>query len=447
MIIVDTALQKRAAEGKPIKVGMIGAGFMGSGIALQIANSVPGMELVAIAARNTQKGVDAFAQTMDASMVVLADTRAQVENAIRAGKPVVTADPAALASADGIDAVIEVTGSMDYALEGVMAAVETGKHMIMMNAELDGTVGPLLKLKADKAGVVYTNVDGDQPGVEMNLVRFVKGIGVKPVLCGNIKALQDEHRTPTTQKGFAEKWGQNVNMVTSFADGTKIAYEQAIVANGTGMKVAKRGMIGIDPTHKDPTQPLRTLEEYVAMYAPHLDALGPDHPGIVEYIVGARPGPGVFVLGTHDNPRQQHYLNLYKLGTGPYYLFYTPYHLCHFEAPNTIARAVLFNDAALTPTGAPTVGVVATAKRDLNPGDVIDMIGGYDSYGQAENMDAITAENLLPMGLAEGCRVKRAIKKDATITYTDVEIPAGRRIDAVYAEMLETFGLNKKAAA
>jgi predicted homoserine dehydrogenase-like protein len=206
-------------------------------------------------------------------------------------------------------------------------------------------------------------------------------------------------------------------------------------------------MIGIDPTHKDPTQPLRTLEEYVAMYAPHLDALGPDHPGIVEYIVGARPGPGVFVLGTHDNPRQQHYLNLYKLGTGPYYLFYTPYHLCHFEAPNTIARAVLFNDAALTPMGAPTVGVVATAKRDLAPGDTIDMIGGYDTYGQAENMEAITNENLLPMGIAEGCKVKRAIAKGATLTYADVEVPAGRRIDAVYAEMLETFGLNKKAAA
>lgn len=447
MIIVDTALQKRAAEGKPIKVGMIGAGFMGSGIALQIAESVPGMELVAIANRNPQKAIDAFAQTMDASLVVRADTKAQIENAIRAGKPVVTADPAALASAEGIDAVIEVTGSMDYALEGVMAAVETGKHMIMMNAELDGTVGPLLKLKADKAGVVYTNVDGDQPGVEMNLVRFVKSIGVKPVLCGNIKALQDEHRTPTTQRGFAEKWGQNVNMVTSFADGTKIAFEQAIVANGTGMKVAKRGMIGMDPTNKDPTQPLRTLEEYVTMYAPHLDALGPDHPGIVEYIVGARPGPGVFVLGTHTNPRQKHYLNLYKLGAGPYYLFYTPYHLCHFEAPLTVARAVLFNDAALTPMGAPTVGVVATAKRDLAPGDVIDAIGGYDSYGQAENIDAIINENLLPMGIAEGCTVKRAIAKDATITYADVEIPANRRIDSVYAEMLDTFGLSKKAAA
>jgi predicted homoserine dehydrogenase-like protein len=447
MIIVDTALQKRAAEGRPIRVGMIGAGFMGSGIALQVAESVPGMELVAIAARNPQKGIDAFAQTMDAALVLHADTRAQVENAIRTGRPVVTTDPAALAAAEGLDAVIEVTGSMDYALEGVMAAVETGKHMVMMNAELDGTVGPLLKLKADKAGVVYTNVDGDQPGVEMNLVRFVKSIGVKPVLCGNIKALQDPHRTPTTQRGFAEKWGQNVNMVTSFADGTKIAFEQAIVANGTGMKVARRGMLGIDPTNMDPTQPLRNLEEYIAMFAQHLDALGPDHPGIVDFIVGGRPGPGVFVLGTHTNPRQKHYLNLYKLGAGPYYLFYTPYHLCHFEAPLTVARAVLFNDAALTPMGAPTVGVVATAKRDLSPGDVIDAIGGYDTYGQADNIEAIVAEGLLPMGLAEGTKVKRAVQRDATITYADVEIPAGRRIDAVYAEMLDTFGLNKRAAA
>lgn len=437
MIIVDTALRKREAAGKPIRVGMIGAGFMGSGIALQIATAVPGMTLVAIANRNPQRAIDAFAQTLEAGTVVSADTTAAIEAAIAAGRPVVTADPAAMARADGIDAIIEVTGSMDYALSGVLAAIATGKHVVMMNAELDGTIGPLLKLKADKAGVVITNADGDQPGVQMNLYRFVRSIGVKPMLCGNIKALQDPYRTPETQRGFAEKWGQNVHMVTSFADGTKISFEQAIVANGTGMRVGKRGMHGVDPTHRDPTQPLRPLEDYIAMLAPFIDPAGP---GIVDYVVGARPGPGVFVLGTHDNPRQQHYLNLYKLGAGPYYLFYTPYHLCHFEAPLTVARAVLFDDAALAPLGAPTVGVVATAKRDLKAGDRLDELGGFDTYGEAENMDVVARERLLPIGLVEGCRVRRPIRKDATLTFADVDVPPGRQIDVLYAEMERTFG-------
>lgn len=438
MIIVDTALQKREAEGRPIKVGMIGAGFMGSGIALQIAESVPGMQLCAIAVRTPQRGIDAFAQTMDPDQVLRADTQGEIEDAIRAGKPVVTADPVALGRAEGLDAIIEVTGSMDYAASGVLAAIETGKHAIMMNAELDGTVGPLLKAKADKAGVVYTNVDGDQPGVQMNLYRFVKGIGVKPVLCGNIKGLQDPYRTPETQRGFAEKWGQNVHMVTSFADGTKISYEQAIVANGTGMRVAKRGMIGPDPTGRDPTLPLRPLEEYVDLLAPHID---PEGPGIVDYVVGAKPGPGVFVLGTHDNPRQQHYLNLYKLGTGPYYLFYTPYHLCHFEAPMTIARAVLFNDAALTPMGAPQVGVVSVAKKSLAEGDVIDELGGFAAYAEADNIDSIVKQRLLPAGLAEGATLIRPVAKDQPVTFDDVRLPGGRLIDQLYKEQSEMFGL------
>ena len=205
-------------------------------------------------------------------------------------------------------------------------------------------------------------------------------MGVRPVLCGTITGLQDEYRTPDTQRGFAEKWGQNVNMVTSFADGTKIAFEQAIVANGTGMGVAKRGMIGPDPTNKNPTLPLRPLEEFVEMLAPHIDPTGP---GIVDFVVGARPGPGVFVLGTHDDPRQAHYLNLYKLGAGPYYLFYTPYHLCHFEVPLTVARAVLFHDAALTPPGAPTVGVIAVPTRAFNAGPTPARICRFDTYRPA----------------------------------------------------------------
>jgi predicted homoserine dehydrogenase-like protein len=278
--------------------------------------------------------------------------------------------------------------------------------------------------------VVITNADGDQPGVEMNLFRFVKGIGVKPVLCGNIKGLQDPYRNPTTQESFAKKWEQNPAMVTSFADGTKISFEQAIVANATGMTIGKRGMFG--PS----VAPGTHLRDIIGKFP--LDILLSGS-GIVDYVVGAEPGPGVFVVGTHADLKQRHFLNLYKLGEGPLYLFYTPYHLCHFEVPNTCARAVLFNDAAIAPQGAPRVEVVTTAKIRLNKGDTLDGIGCYMTYGQCETSKITAGEQLLPMGLAQGCILKRDIACNQVITYEDVVVPRDRFCDTLRKEQNEYF--------
>lgn len=437
MIVVDTALARRAAEGRPVRFGMVGAGFQAYGTALQTIRSKPGLQLCAIAARKADQALRCF---RDAGVddVIVANTEGAIADRIRAGRAVVTENPEAMARADGLEAIVEVTGSMDFALSAILAAIGTGKHVVQMNAELDGTVGPLLKVKADKAGVVYTFSDGDQPGVEANLLRFVQGIGVKPVLAGNIKGLQDPYRTPTTQKAFAEKWGQNPYMVTSFADGTKISFEQAIVANGFSMSVARRGMIGPDFSGGDPTAPLKPLETFVPALAEYLEGA---KSGIVDYVVGATPGPGVFVLGTHDDPRQQHYLNLYKLGAGPYYVFYTPYHLCHFELPNSVARAVLFKDAVLAPAGRPCVGVIAVAKKDIAEGEVLDGFGGYALYGVADNADVIAREGLLPIGLAEGSRATRAIRKDEPLKLTDVTRPPGRIIDRLYTEQSAHFDM------
>jgi predicted homoserine dehydrogenase-like protein len=429
MIIVDTALEERRRDGNPIRVAMVGAGFMGRGIALQILSAVPGMRLVAIANRNIEKAHRAYAEA-GAGDVVETRNEAELDEAIGADRYAVTQDPLLLARHPQVEALIEVTGAVENGARAVSTAIEHGKHVILMNAELDGTVGPILRQKADAAGVVYTNADGDQPGVQLNLYRFVKTIGVKPVLCGNIKGLHDPYRNPTTQEGFAKQWGQNPHMVTSFADGTKISFEQAIVANATGMRVARRGMYGPTVetgTHIDASRELFPLEELA------------DGPGIVDYVVGAVPSPGVFVLGSHDNPMQQHYLNLYKLGEGPLYCFYTPWHLCHFEVPITVARAVLFGDAAIAPLGPPLVEVVATAKVDLETGQEIDSLGGYLTYGLAENADLATAEQLLPMGLAEGCRLRRHVEKDAVLTYDDVEIPGGRLIDELRRKQAASF--------
>lgn len=428
MMIIDKALQQRASENNPIRVAMVGAGFMARGIALQICNYVPGMELVAIANRTLDNARRAYREAGRDSVAV--DTVSQLEAVISRGQYAVTDNPLLVCEAGNVDAVIEVTGAVEYGARVVMHAIRHGKHVVLMNAEVDGTIGSILKHYADKAGVVYTVSDGDQPGVIMNLYRFVKGIGVKPVLCGNIKGLHDPYRNPTTQKGFAEKWGQNPSMVTSFADGTKISYEQACVANATGMRVGQRGMFG-------PTVPGGTpIEKTVGLYP--LEALL-EGPGIVDYVVGAAPGPGVFVLGTHDHPTQRHYLNLYKLGEGPLYCFYTPYHLCHFEVHNTVARAVLFNDANLASLGTPCVEVVTTAKIDAKAGQTLDGLGEYMTYGLAENYDVARAENLLPIGLAEGAVLKRDVTKDQVLTFDDVELPADSLCVRLYKEQLAMF--------
>ena len=427
MIIVDRALRARAEAGRPIRVAMVGAGFMGRGVANQIVNSVPGMRLVAISNRHVEAARRAYVEAGVADVVEVGSVAA-LEAAIHAGRAAVAADALLLCAAANIDALVDVTGDVEFGALVTLAAIEHGKHLVSMNAELDATVGPILKVRADRAGVILTAADGDQPGVQMNLFRFVQSIGVTPLVCGNIKGLQDPSRTPATQQGFADRWGQNVHMVTSFADGTKISFEQAIVANGTGMRVARRGMLGYEHAgHVD-----QLTERYDAA---ELRSRG----GIVDYVVGAKPGPGVFVLGTHDDPKQRHYLNLYKLGDGPLYSFYTPYHLCHFEVPLSVARAVLFADPVLQPLGGPVVDVVATAKRDLAVGETIDGLGGYMTYGECENADAAAAERLLPMGLAVGCAVARPVRRGRTLTYDDVVVPAGRLSDRLRAEQTAHF--------
>lgn len=434
MIIVDNALKARAEAGNPVKVAMIGAGFMGRGIANQILNSVPGMKLVAISNRSLEVAQRAYAEA-GAEDVKVVDTVSELEEAIAQGQYAVTEDAMLLCKASGIDALIEVTGAIEFGAHVVLEAIANRKHIILMNAELDGTVGPILKVYADRAGVILSACDGDQPGVEMNLYRFVKSIGLTPLLCGNIKGLQDPYRNPTTQEGFAKQWGQKAHMVTSFADGSKISFEQAIVANATGMKVAKRGMLGYDYRgHVDEMTKMYDLDQ--------LKELG----GIVDYVVGTKPGPGVFVFATHDDPKQRHYLNLYKLGEGPLYSFYTPYHLCHFEVPLSVARAVLFGDAVMAPLGEPLVDVVTTAKIDLKAGETLDGIGYYMTYGQCENSEVVQAQNLLPMGLAEGCRLTRDIPKDQVLTYDDVELPEGRLCDKLRAEQNAYFASSKTPA-
>ena len=424
MILVDRALEQRERSGRPILVAMVGAGSMGRGIALQVNRFSRGIRLVAIVNRNLDNARRAFADA-GSEPVREVESSLALERAIAAHQYAITQDFDVVAECGQIEAVIEATGSIEYGASVVVRAIEREKHVILISAELDGTLGPILKHQAEQAGVTYTVADGDQPGTILNLFRFVRGIGITPVLCGNIKGLYDRYRNPTTQEGFARRWGQKPQMVASFADGTKIAFEQAIVANAAGMQVGRRGMYG--PTVAPGTPVVEASNWYPR------DAL--ERPGgIVDYVVGAAPAPGVFVIGRQQDPIQQSYLNLYKLGEGPFYVFYTPYHLCHMEVPNTIARTVLFGDATLAPESGLRVEVITVAKTDLQPGDVLDGFGGYLSYGLAENQSTALRENLLPMGLAQGCRVLRPVAKDQVLTRDAVAKPEGRLCERLRRE-------------
>lgn len=428
MVIIDKELEKLEHDGTPIKVGVVGAGFFARGVAFQFQTAVKGMELVAVANR-TFSNIESMVSEVGIEDTFQSNSKNELDSNIRKGKVGVTTDPYLLCNSSEIDVIIEATGAVQFSAEVIVAAIRNKKHVII-SAELDGTVGPILKKYADQEGVILSNIDGDQPGVIMNLYRFLKGAGITPVLCGNIKGLHDPYRNPKTQEGFAQKWGQNPVMVTSFADGSKISFEQAIVANATGMKVGKRGMHG--PTVEAGTP----IEEAISVYPENLLKT---EKGVVDYIVGASPGPGIFIIGTCDHPLQQHYLNLYKMGEGPYYCFYRPFHLCHFEVPNTVARAVLFDDATITPTGGPEVQVVATAKKSLKKGSKIDGIGGYMTYGICENTDVVEREKLLPLGAAEGCVLKSDVEIDAVLTYDDIEVPNGRFIDYLLKEQRAYF--------
>lgn len=425
MIIVDTALQKRQEEGNPIRVAMVGAGMMGRGIALQILTPMVGMKLVAISNRTLSSAERAYRDAgVDGVKVV--ETVAQLEEAITHGQYAVTEDALLLCQAEGIDAVIEVTGTIEFACHVVLKALENGKHVITMNAELNATVGPILKVYGDRAGVVFTEADGDQPGVIMNLYRWVKAIGYNPVLAGNIKGLQDHYRTPDTQREFAAQYEMTPLMATSFADGTKISMEMAVVANATGLKVGKRGMYGPRCAH---------VKEAITLFPMEQLLKG----GLVDFVLGAEPGPGVFVLGYNEHPIKQLYLSSIKMGDGPLYVFYTPYHLCHLEVPLSVGRAMLFKDAAVAPIAGPVAEVVTTAKHNLKAGETLDGIGGFTCYGEIENSDVFQRNNLLPMGLSQECRLKNDISADQGISYADVEVPTGRLCDRLKAEQNAYF--------
>lgn len=411
MIIVDRALAEREAAGEPIRVALSGAGFAAQGLILQLSRPSPGLRLSVIANR-TMATIEQVLANLEIDDFVVVHDEEGVAAAIAGGRLAVTDDPMLAAGTPGTDVLVDATGEVEHGARVVMRGIDAGKHIVLINAELDATLGPILKTKADAAGVVLTDMDGDQPGVIINLMRHVETMGFRPLLLGNIKSLLDNYRTPETQAEFARNVWQRPKMITSFADGSKIAFEMATTANAAGFGVLTRGMHGHRCERVEQATDVFDLDELLS------------GSGYVDYILGAEPSFGIFVIAHNDEKWMRRYMKVYKMGEGPFYTFYVPSHLGPLETPITIGRAALLGDAAVTPLGRPVTDVIALAKRDLLEGETLDGIGGFAVYGVIENSRQARAENLLPQGLSDGCRLTRPIPRDQPLTMDDIERPA-----------------------
>jgi len=399
---------------------MVGAGATGRAIALQLGTPAPGIRLVAIANRTLEHGERALREAGVTAWSRAASVR-EAELAISRGVPVLTDDPSVLTACDAIDVLIEVTGTIEAGARVVLEAFDHGKHVILVNAELDSLLGPILKVKADRAGVVVTHTDGDEPGVAMTLLRYLRTLGLRPVAAGNIKGMVDYYRNPDTQRAFAEKHDQDARKVTSFADSTKLSMEATVLANATGFHVGRRGMYG-------------PACGYVREIGNLLPAKQMLETGLVDYALGAAPHTGAFVIVHEGSPLKQVQLAYYKLGDGPFYVFYTPFHLPHLQIASTIGRLAIHRDPTVAPIAGPVCEVVTVAKRDLKAGERLDGVGGFCTYGLIDNRATARSLAALPIGLSDGCVLRGDISKDAVLSFNDVEAPPAGVVEALWQE-------------
>ena len=336
-----------------------------------------------------------------------------------------------LTECSNIDVIVEVTGTVEFASNIVLSAIDNGKNIILVNAELDSFLGPILKKKADQAGVVITNTDGDEPGVAMTLLRYLRTAGLKPVAAGNLKGMVDHYRTPETQRAFAEKYDQDVRKVTSFADSTKLSMEATVLANATGFQVGQRGMFG-------------PKCDYVREIANLLPADKMLASGLIDYALGAAPHTGAFVIVHEKSSLKMAQLAYYKLGDGPFYVFYTPYHLPHIQIASSIGRAQLFKDPTVTPINGPVCEVLTVAKSDLRAGTKLDGVGGFSAYGLIDNYLEARKANALPISFSDGCILKKDVKKDDIVTFDHVEMPKDQIINRLWNEQCEMWPYKEK---
>jgi len=442
---LTSMLRQRAADDKPVRAALIGAGKFGSMFLSQVPTT-PGMHLAGIADLSTDRAKAACRN------VGWPDGKADakdLDQAVATGGTFVTEDSMALLQDPRIDVVIDATGIPPVGIRHALAAIENGKHIVMVNVEADVLAGPLLAQKARDAGVVYTMAYGDQPALIAEMVDWVRAIGFDVTCAGKgTKYIPGYHDiNPDTVWGHygltaeqAAAGGMNPQMFASFMDGTKSAIEMAAVANACDLTPPSNGLTFFPCGVDDLTTVLR----------PESDGGQLKQKGTVEVIAcNERDGRNVFrdlrwgVYVTFEAPNDYAKRCMWEYGmkvdsTGKYGCMYKPYHLIGLELGISVANAALRGEA----TGHSRYwrgDAVATAKKDLKPGDMLDGEGGFCVYGKLMPASASLALGGLPIGLAHGFKLKNKVAKGTPLTWSDVEVDEGMQAVQVRREMERSF--------
>ncbi len=400
-------LAARAETGRPVRIGLVGCGEMGTDIVTQVAR-MKGVQIAAVADTRVHRVREAVRIALrDDDSASEATNAADITRLIEAGKTAIVGESSLVATADLVDVVIDATGKPAVGAEIGMTAMEHGKHLVMMNVEADVTIGALLKHEAKRLGVVYSLGAGDEPSSCMELIEFVSAMGHPIVAAGKGKNNPLNHdATPDAYREEAERRNMNPRMLVEFVDGSKTMVEMAAIANATGLVPDIAGMHG----------PAATREELSSVLVPKADGGVLSRKGVVDYSVGKGVAPGVFVIAEMEHPRLRERMSDLKLGPGPYYTFYRPYHLTSLEVPLTCARAVLYGKADMVPLDRPVAEVCAVAKKDLKPGDRLDAIGEYCYRSWVMTVPEARAADAVPCGLLEDGTVTRAVAKGELLT-------------------------------
>ncbi|CAH1649860.1 putative homoserine dehydrogenase-like protein [Hyphomicrobiales bacterium] len=405
---LTTDLARRQAEGRPVRVGLIGAGEMGTDIVTQVS-LMPGIEIAVLAETRTDhawQALDVAGLSRDTARA--ADGKGAVEDAIRAGRMAITGDGTLACTADQVDVIIDATGNPGVGAELAMTAMRHGKHVVMMNVEADVTVGASLRRAAEEAGVLYSLGAGDEPSAAMELIRFAQSLGYPIIAAGKGKnnPLKFDAK-PAEYVEEATRRNMNPRMLVEFVDGSKTMIEMAAIANATGLVPDRPGMHGPAATVPDLARTLIPIEDGGVL----------SRTGVVDYSVGKGVAPGVFVVVKAPHPRIHERMRDLKMGDGPYFTFMRPYHLTSLEVPLTAASLVLHHQPHMVPLERPVAEVGALAKEDLAPGVTLGKIGEDHYRGWITTVGAAREDRLLPVGLAERAVVTRAIKAGEYLTY------------------------------
>ncbi len=413
MINLNKKLIMRSESGNTINVAVIGIGQMGKGLVSQMS-LMKGMRPAILCDHTVQKAIDAYMlANISKEDIVTANTYDEAQRAVENGKFAVCDDFETAIKCSSIDVVVDATGYTDAGALIATCAIQNHKHIVMLNVETDVTIGHILNYKAKKEGVVYSASSGDEPGAVKELYDFAEAIGLDILVMGKGKNNKvDIECNPNTVYKEALNRGIAPKMLASFKDGTKTMVELTCMSNSTGFLPDIRGAHGAKVNLDNVCDILRLKDEGGIL----------NNYKVVEYTDGL--APGVFIIVTTDLPQIHHEIQYLKIGKGPNYILYRPYHLTSLETPITIARAVIYNEASLFQLdGAPVSETVTIAKKDLHKGEKLDGIGGFCVYGTIEKYSIAKSENFVPIGLInKNTTVLRDVKKGQLITYADISL-------------------------